>query len=116
MDPGLYIKDVYGLTLNAQYTVSKIDTVREFVNYRKMRGQVGVGLELLWLDVTYKDQPYVIQVPFAIFKELTDTGIIVVDMEVLRIQGATADDIRTIISDMVVVPEYKSLIEGKKKK
>lgn len=117
VDPSLYLKDISGLTMNAQYTVSSIETIRDFVNYRKMRGQIGVGYELLWLDVTYKEQSYVIQVPFTLYKELDNTGIIVVDMEVLHIPIVTAEGKRegSIVSSMSVVPNYKQLVEQKKK-
>lgn len=99
-DPDQYIEDLYGLTTRVDYTVSNISSVADFVSYTKHRGTWGGGLELYWLEADYKGSKYVIQVPFEYYKELDDTGIVPVKMEVLTIAGSTADEKLTVISYM----------------
>lgn len=99
-DPEDFTKDLYGLTLRVDYTVSKIQTASDFVNYKKCRGTWGGGLELYYLDVDYKGNKYVIQVPFKYYKELEETGIIPVKMEVLRVKSETDDSYLSVISYM----------------
>lgn len=103
-NPDIALKDIYGLSLRVDYTVSKIDTVIDFVNYEKKRGTWGGGIEFYWLDARYKDTQYVVQIPFKYYKQLDDTGIVPVQMEVLRIQGDnnSTDDSRSIVSYMTL--------------
>lgn len=99
-DPDKYLEDIYGLTTRVDYTVSSISNVADFVSYEKHRGTWGGGLELYWLDVEYKNNNYVIQVPFKYYKELDDIGIVPVKMEVLSIQGVSSSETLTVISYM----------------
>lgn len=99
-DPDSYVEDIHGLTTRVDYTVKSISSMADFVNYEKHRGTWGGGMELYWLDVTYNDSQYVIQVPFKYYKELSDTGVIPVKMEVLTIQGSTSDELLYVISYM----------------
>lgn len=99
-NPDDFVKDIYGLTTRANYDVAEIQSAADMVAYTKHRGTWGGGLELYYLDVTYKEQKYVIQVPFQYYKELDDTGIIPVKMEVLRIRNETGDGYLTVISYM----------------
>lgn len=94
-----FVEDIYGLTVRVDYTVDKILSVSDFVEYEKKRGTSGGGLEIYWLDATYKGSSYKIQVPFKYYKELDTTGIVPVKMEVLYIDGEH-DDSRVIISYM----------------
>ena len=61
---------------------------------------MGRSLELYYLDAEYKGKKYVIQVPFKYYKELDDSGIIPVKMEVLRIQSETDGTYLSVVSYM----------------
>ncbi len=75
------------------------------VNYEKFRATTGEGLELFWLDIIYKEKEYRAQIPYYIYVQLEDKGIIIVNMEVL-----TLVDGGTMITFMQVVSNYKELI------
>lgn len=99
-NPNGYVEDINGLTTQVNYNVTSIQSgVVDFVNYTKKRGTWGGGLELYWLDCTYKGNQYVIQVPFKYYKELDDTGIVPVKMEVLYVKQPTGETL-TIVSYM----------------
>lgn len=100
VDAEEYTKDIYGLTTRIDYSVDKILNVTDFVEYEKHRGTWGGGLELYWLEASYKGAKYVVQVPFKYYKELDDEGIVPVKMEVLTIDGEADGDDRTVISYM----------------
>lgn len=104
-NPDQYVEDLYGLTTRVDYTVSSISNIADFVSYEKHRGTWGGGLELYWLDADYKGKHYVVQVPFQYYKELDDTGIVPVKMEVLTIDGSTPDEKLTVISYMCLDEE-----------
>lgn len=99
-DPDDFTKDIYGLTLRVNFEVSAIQSAVDMVNYTKHRGTWGGGLELYYLDVTYNNSKYVMQIPFEYYKELDDTGIVPVKMEVLRVKSETDDSYLTVISYM----------------
>lgn len=115
-NPDGFVEDIDGLTTRVDYTVSAIQSnVIDFVSYTKKRGTWGGGLELYWLDCTYKDNQYVVQVPFKYYKELDDTGIVPVKMEVLYIKEANGDTL-SIISYMSLDEEtIKTIIKSKNK-
>lgn len=104
-DPDMFVEDIYGLTTRVDYTVNSITNVADFVSYTKHRGTWGGGLELYWLEATYKNNKYVIQIPFKYYKELDETGIVPVKMEVLSIEGATPNEPLTVISYMCLDEE-----------
>lgn len=110
------LEDMFGLSLRVDYTVSKIETVTDFVNYEKKRGTWGGGLEVYYLDATYRGNKYFVQVPYKYYKELEDTGIVPVSMEVLRINSntGTSDDERVVVSYMKL--DSKTLESVMKKK
>lgn len=97
-----FVKNLQGEDVKVDYTVSRIDSKQDFVNYTKYRTVTGTGIELYWLDVVYKDRSYTIIVPFKIYKELDDVGIVPVTMEVLILT-----DNSEIISYMEVNTEYE---------
>ena len=99
-NPDEYVEDLYGLTTRVDYTVDRISFIADFVSYEKHRGTWGGGLELYWLDATYKGNKYVVQVPFQYYKELDDTGIVPVKMEVLSIKGSVGGENLSVISYM----------------
>lgn len=110
------LEDMFGLSLRVDYTVSKIETITDFVNYEKKRGTWGGGLEVYYLDATYRGNKYFVQVPYKYYKELEDTGIVPVSMEVLRINSntGTSDDERVVVSYMKL--DSKTLESVMKKK
>lgn len=102
VNPDLYTEDIHGLTTRVDYTVKSINNIADFVSYEKRRGTWGGGLELYWLDATYQGHKYVVQVPFKYYKELAETGIIPVQMEVLSIAGASEGQTLNVISYMTL--------------
>ena len=105
-----FTKDINGHEIPKRYEVDKIYHTVDFVNYTKKRGVTSNGVELLWLDAEYKGNPYTIQVPFQIWKELDTSGITVVNMEVLVV-----DKDKEIISYMEVKNNFKEVMaEGEK--
>ena len=105
-DADEFVKDINGNEIPKGYKVTKIEHEVDFVNYIKKRGVTANGVELLWLDAEYKGNPYTVQVPFKIWKELDTTGITVVNMEVLVV-----DKDKRIISYMEVKDNYKEIME-----
>lgn len=100
-----YIKDLYGADIPAVYNVANRTYIRDFVNYEKKRAIIDEGMELYWLEVQYKGKAYRCQVPYLIFKDLDTTGICVVELEMLTLEGG-----ETVISFMQVVRDYNDLI------
>lgn len=116
-DPDNFIKDLYGLSLQTNFTVSKIQDATDFVDYTKRRGTWGGGLELYYLDAEYRGNKYVIQVPFKYYKELDDTGIVPVKMEVLRVKSEVDDTYLSIISYMCLDEKtLESVLKTQQKK
>lgn len=105
-DASGFLVDINGNKIPENYTTEKIVTETDFISYVKKRGITADGIELLWLDAEYKGQPYTVQVPFKIWKELDSQGITVVEMEVLYLQ----DDAK-VISYMKVKENYKEIME-----
>lgn len=115
-DPEKFVEDLYGLTTRVDYEVSAIQSASDFVNYTKYRGTWGGGLELYYLDAEYKGNKYVIQVPFKYYKELDETGIIPVKMEILRIKSDSSDGYLTVISYMCLDEEtLKAILKTQSK-
>lgn len=103
-NPDGFVEDINGLTTRVEYEVTGINNITDFVNYTKKRGTWGGGLELYWLDCTYKGAKYVIQVPFQYYKELDETGIVPVKMEVLQVKQPTGETL--------IIISYMSLDEA----
>lgn len=100
-----FVKDLNGLDVPAVYNVKSRSYIKDFVNYDAKRAIMDDGMELYWLEVTYKNKKYRVQCPFYIFKDLDDSGICVVEIEVLNLEGG-----EKIISYMQVVQDYDELI------
>lgn len=105
VDMDKFTEDFEGNQVPLNYEVSSISFVNDMVNYEKFRATTGEGLELFWLDIIYKEKEYRAQIPYYIYVQLEDKGIIVVNMEVL-----TLADGGTMITFMQVVSNYKELI------
>lgn len=104
-------KITYGLNgeeIDANFKISKITTVRDFINYEKFRSTTADGLEFYWLEVEYKGKPYKVQTPYKIFKELEDAGVTLADVEVTYTDSGVQ-----IITYMAVVENAKSIINKK---
>lgn len=99
-----FIKDLNGVDVPAVYNVKSRDYVKDFVNYEAKRAIIDDGMELYWLEVTYNDKKYRVQVPFYVFKDLDKTGICIVELEVLTLEGG-----EKIISYMQVITDYSNL-------
>ena len=102
---GAYIKDLNGSDIPAVYNVATRTYVRDFANYEAKRAIIADGMEMYWLEILYKDKPYRCQVPYYVFKDLDTTGICVVEIELLTLEGG-----EQVISFMQVVPDYNDLI------
>lgn len=114
-NPDGFVQDINGLTMRVEYDVTAITDQVDFVNYVKKRGTWGGGLELYWLDCTYHDTQYVIQVPFKYYKELTDTGIVPVKMEVLQVKQPTGE-VMYVVSYMALdEPTLQVFLKNSKK-
>ena len=107
-DPKEFLKDINGNKIDKNYDVVRIEHATDFIDYTKKRGVTGDGVELLWLDATYKGRHYEVQVPFEVFKELDSSGITVVDVEILHTR-----DGGTVVSYMNVRKDYKQLLKNK---
>ena len=105
------VTNLNGQSVDTNYKIRNIQTVRDYINYTKYRTVTGTGLEFYWLNATYKENNYIVQVPYQVFKELDDTGITLVDVEVTTL----ADDKNSeIVTYMNVVKNAKSIINGGK--
>lgn len=114
-DPNGFVEDLHGLTTRVDYTVSAIQSnVVDFVNYTKKRGTWGGGLELYYLDCTYKGNQYVVQVPFLYYKELDDEGIVPVKMEVLFVKEANGDTLSIVSYMQLDAATLQAVIKSKK--
>lgn len=102
-----YVKDLNGLDIPAVYNVKSRTYIKDFVNYEAKRAIMDDGMELYWLEVLYKNRKYRVQCPFYIFKDLDETGICVVEIEVLNMEGG-----EKVISFMQVVQDYDDLINN----
>ena len=115
-NPDEFVEDIYGLSTRVNYTVSKIGNAADFVSYEKKRGTWGGGLELYWLEATYKGNKYVIQVPFEYYKELDEVGIVPVKMEVVTVPGSAEGETLTIITYMQLDADtLKTILKTQKK-
>ena len=101
-DYSKFTNTIDGKQVDVNFKVSRIDYKQDFVNYTKYRGVTGTGLEVYWLEANYKGRPYLLTIPFKIYKELDAVGIVPVTMEVLVLS-----DNSQIISHMEVNTEYK---------
>ena len=93
-----FLKDLQGVSIPVDYTVTEINYVRDYVNYTKRRASVDEGMELYWIDIVYNDKKYKCTIPFWRYKAMKDEGICIVEMEVLSLEGGAK-----VISNMVVV-------------
>lgn len=110
-----FTKDLNGNKVPEHYDIADIKTVVDFVSYTKKRATTDTGIELYWLDATYKGRKCKIQVPFKIFKELDPVGVTVVDVEVTMIPNAdTSKDPYEIVTGFTVRSDYKEVLEQAK--
>lgn len=101
-----YIKDLNGSDIPAIYEAVSRTYIKDFANYEAKRAIIDDGMELYWLEITYKGKAYRCQVPFYIFKSMDEAGICVVEIELLTLEGG-----EQIISFMQVIQDYDELIK-----
>ena len=112
-DEGMITSDLNGNEVSANYKIKSIDTVRDFINFTKYRAQTADGMEFYWLEVTYKEKPYKVQIPYKIFKELDASGITVADIEVTKVDKGGGQS-GEIVTYMNIVENSKKLINKDK--
>lgn len=112
-DESKITSDLNGNELNTNYKIKSINTVRDFINFKKYRAQTADGMEFYWLEVTYKEKPYKVQVPYKIFKELDDSGITVADIEVTKVDKGGGQS-GEVVTYMNIVENSKKLINQDK--
>lgn len=97
---GDYVKDLESEDVPAVYNVEKREYIVAHVSYTAKRAIIDDGMEMFWIDVDYKGKKYRVQCPYYYFKDLDETGICKVNIEVLYLEGGGQ-----IISYMQVVDE-----------
>lgn len=93
-----FLRDLSGVAIPVDYNVKSIDYARDYVNYTRRRASIDEGMELYWIDIDYNGKKYRCTIPFWRYKSMSDTGICVVQMEVLSLEGG-----EKVISNMIVV-------------
>jgi len=107
-----FVKDLNGKKVPENYNIGDIKTVVDFVSYKKKRAVTAAGVELYWLDATYKGRKAKIQVPFRIFKELDPVGVTVVDVEITYVPNDDPSKEPAEIATFFNVREdYKQVLE-----
>lgn len=95
-----FVKDIDGNDISAVYSYRDRTYINDYANYVAKRGIIDDGMEVYWLDITYKKKKYRMQIPFYYFKDLDDSGICKVEIEVL-----TLDNGSQVISYMHIIDE-----------
>lgn len=93
-----FLRDLSGVEIPINYNVKSIDYTRDYVNYTRRRASMDEGMELYWIDIDYNGKKYRCTIPFWRYKAMSDTGICVVQIEVLSLEGG-----EKVISNMIVV-------------
>lgn len=110
VSPDTFVKDLKGASVSANYDIKSIGSVVDFISYKKKRAITGKGVELYWLEANYKGVPAKVQVSFAIFKELDEQGITVVDVEIVELDTGDGE-VHQIATNFTVRPDYKEILE-----
>ena len=95
-----FISDLNGLEVSAIYNVEKIEYVTDYVNYETRRASIDDGMEFYWIEAKYHEKKYRVQIPYCYYKNMQDSGICKVNMEVLNLVGGGQ-----LVSYMQVIPE-----------
>jgi hypothetical protein len=95
-----YVKDLEGEDVSAIYSVDHREYITAHVSYTAKRAIIDDGMEMYWLDVDYKGKQYRVQCPFYYFKDMDETGICRVEIEILYLENGGQ-----VISYMQVVAE-----------
>ena len=95
-----FVKDLNGVDVSAVYNVQNKEYIQDYVNYETRRAIIDEGMEMYWLEAVYKGKKYRLQVPFYYFKDLDESGICKVEIELLTLEGgAKVISYMQIISD-----------------
>lgn len=101
-----FLKDLNEKPIDIHYKISSIETVRDYADYEKKRAIMDDGMEIYWLDLTYKGKKYRMQVPLAQFIALeSEKHIALVDIEL-----TTLEDGNQLITYMSIVKNANYLI------
>lgn len=101
-----FLKDLNEKPVETNYKIASIETVRDYVDYEKKRAIMDDGMEIYWLDLTYKGKKYRMQVPLSLFQSLTsEKHITLVDIEL-----TTLDNGSQLITYMSMVKNANTLI------
>jgi hypothetical protein len=112
VEENTFLRDLKGEDVPEYWEVSNIVSVSDYVSYVKHRAITADGIELYWLDGTYKGKPCKIQISYKIFKELDLEGVVPVDVEVVKTKGG-----QLISTYFTVRLDYKALLnKGTSKK
>lgn len=106
-----FVKDLDGNAVAEKYEIDNIYTTADFISYKKKRAVTDDGVELYWLDSTYRGKKAKVQVSFSVFKELDPEGVVAVDVEITRVKTGT-DTIQEIATGFTVRPDYKEVIQN----
>ncbi len=98
--PAEYVKGLEGEEVPVNYSVQSRQYVTAHVSYVAKRAVIDDGMEMYWIDVTYRKKKYRLQVPFYYFKDFEEEGICRVEIEVLDLENGSQ-----IISYMHVIDE-----------
>lgn len=95
-----FVKDLKGEDVPVNYSVQSRHYVTAHVSYVAKRALIDEGMEMYWIDITYRKKKYRLQVPFYYFKDFEEEGICRVEIEVLDLENGSQ-----IISYMHVIDE-----------
>lgn len=95
-----FVLNLQGESVPVNYTVKTREYVKTHVNYVARRAVIDEGMEMYWLDITYKRKKYRAQVPYYYFKDLEEEGICRMELEVLNLENGGQ-----IISYMQIIGE-----------
>lgn len=79
-----FLKDLTGVDVPEYYTVKDITYITDLVPYTKHRAVTGDGIELYWIEGTYRGQPCKFTIPYKYFRELDNTGAIPCMIEIVQ--------------------------------
>lgn len=79
-----FLKDLTGIDVPEYYTVKEITYITDLVPYTKHRAVTGEGIELYWMEGTYRGQPCKFTIPYKYYRELDTSGAIPCMIEIVQ--------------------------------
>lgn len=106
-----FVKDLDGKAVAENFEIEEIYEVADFVSYKKHRAKTDAGVEIYWLDATYRGKKAKVQVSFSVFKELDSVGVVGADVEITRVK--TGDEtIQEIATYFKIREDYKEILNS----